>query len=149
MTYNLDDLIPHYGNMSFIHVFGPDCHFSCIGDIEEEPKTFRQILTMAKFDFELPTPTFIIVEHPLGGEIYQIGNYTDNKIMEKLKNQFTINLDDETARAVEALARITQRKPAELLRLLVIPQVFAKLSEAATIKTEIKPAHFNPSPFDL
>lgn len=69
--------------------------------------------------------------------------------MEKLKNQFTINLDDETAQAVESLARITQRKPAELLRLLVVPQVFAKLSEAATIKTEMTPAHFNPSPFDF
>ena len=36
--------------------------------------TFREILTKAKYDFENPTPTFIIIESPLGGTIYQIGN---------------------------------------------------------------------------
>ena len=79
--YNLDDLIPNYNDMSFIHVFGFDIHYTTIGDIEK-PKTFREILIDAKFDFETPTPTFIIVEHPLGGEIYQIGNYTDEFIYE-------------------------------------------------------------------
>ena len=41
----------------------------------------------------------------------------------KLNNQFTINLDEETAELVNKLAKIYQRKPAELLRLLVVPQL--------------------------
>ena len=44
--------------------------------------------------------------------------------MAKLKNTYSINLDDETAEMLENLARLTQRKPRELLRLLVVPQVF-------------------------
>lgn len=43
--------------------------------------------------------------------------------MAKLKNQFTINLDDETAQKLEKLAELLQRKPAELLRLLVVPSI--------------------------
>ena len=43
--------------------------------------------------------------------------------MEKLQNQFTINLDDDTAETLEALARELQRKPRELLRLLVAPVI--------------------------
>ena len=43
--------------------------------------------------------------------------------MEKLKNQITINLNDESAALVQKLADIYQRKPAELVRLLVVPQL--------------------------
>ena len=44
--------------------------------------------------------------------------------MGKLKNAYTINMDDDTAQTLEALARATQRKPAELLRLLCIPSIY-------------------------
>ena len=43
--------------------------------------------------------------------------------MEKLKNQITINLNDESAALVQKLAEIYQRKPAELVRLLVVPRL--------------------------
>ena len=49
--------------------------------------------------------------------------------MEKLTNQFTINLDDQTAETLRALARETQRKPAELLRLLVVPVIRSRWLE--------------------
>lgn len=73
--------------------------------------------------------------------------------MEKLKNQFTINLDDETAETLEALARELQRKPRELLRLLVAP-VIRKEWERVNAekfpenKEPPKPAHFVPSWLD-
>lgn len=41
--------------------------------------------------------------------------------MAKLKNQFTINTDEETAAQIMKLANYYQRKPAELLRLLLAP----------------------------
>lgn len=43
------------------------------------------------------------------------------KTAEKLKNQYCINLDDATAQQVERIAEYYQRKPAELLRLLLAP----------------------------
>lgn len=43
--------------------------------------------------------------------------------MEKLNNSYSINLDDDTAETLEALARELQRKPRELLRLLVAPVI--------------------------
>lgn len=52
--------------------------------------------------------------------------------MEKLKNQFTINLDDPTARQLELLANHYQRKPRELLRLLLVPamrDLWAKMQQ--------------------
>ena len=39
----------------------------------------------------------------------------------KLIKQFTINTDTDTARQIETLADYYQRKPAELLRLLLDP----------------------------
>lgn len=39
----------------------------------------------------------------------------------KLTNQYCINLDESTAQMVETIAEHEQRKPAELLRLLLIP----------------------------
>lgn len=46
--------------------------------------------------------------------------------MEKLKNSYTVNLDDDTAARLEALAKAQQRKPRELLRLLLAPVIFAE-----------------------
>ena len=43
--------------------------------------------------------------------------------MEKLKNSYSVNLDDDTADTLEALARELQRKHRELLRLLVAPVI--------------------------
>lgn len=73
--------------------------------------------------------------------------------MEKLTNNYTINLDDETAATLEALARELQRKPRELLRLIVAPIIkkewrdlnAAKFPENQQTPT---PAHFTPSIFD-
>ena len=50
----------------------------------------------------------------------------------KLKKQFTINLDDDGARLVEYLADIYQRKPAELLRLLLIPELEKRFADVMT-----------------
>ena len=43
------------------------------------------------------------------------------KDTKKLTKQFCINLDDATAQQVEQIAEYYQRKPAELLRLLLAP----------------------------
>ena len=50
--------------------------------------------------------------------------------MAKLKNQITLNLDDDAAELVQVLAEHYQRKPAELVRLLLVPVLvdqFAKI----------------------
>ena len=71
--------------------------------------------------------------------------------MEKLKNQFNISLDDDTAAMVRHLAQTYQRKPAELLRLLVVPAVndlFLKTeSQRPENQTQPTPAHFVRDPF--
>lgn len=53
--------------------------------------------------------------------------------MEKLTKQFTINTDTDTARQIEFIAEYYQRKPAELLRLLLAPALrneWAKIQRA-------------------
>lgn len=39
----------------------------------------------------------------------------------KLTKQFTINTDEETAKQIKTIAEYYQRKPAELLRLILAP----------------------------
>ena len=73
--------------------------------------------------------------------------------MAKLQNQFTINLDDDAAETLQALARELQRKPAELLRLLVVPRIFQEwqnlnADKFPENKSAPSVAHFNPSIFD-
>ena len=54
--------------------------------------------------------------------------------MAKLKNQITLNLDDEAAELVQLLADYYQRKPAEFVRLLLVPVLvdrFAKVQRQA------------------
>lgn len=63
------------------------------------------------------------------------------KTAEKLKNQFCINLDDATAQQVEAIAEAYQRKPAELLRLLLAPVL---RNEWAKIQREEHPENREP-----
>lgn len=50
--------------------------------------------------------------------------------MEKLKNGYTINVDDELKNMIEALAQYYQRRPRELLRLFlrkIIIDEYAKM----------------------
>ena len=54
------------------------------------------------------------------------------QIMAKLINQFTINTDEETAAQIIKLSQYYQRKPAELLRLLLAPalrDLWAKMQQ--------------------
>lgn len=41
----------------------------------------------------------------------------------KLNNQYTINVDDDIKELIEKIASYYNRKPCELLRMLVIPQL--------------------------
>lgn len=63
------------------------------------------------------------------------------KTTKKLQNQFTINTDDETARQIELIAEYYQRKPAELLRLLLAP---ALRNEWAKIQQQEHPENNTP-----
>ena len=63
------------------------------------------------------------------------------KTTKKLNNQFCINLDDATAQQVEAIAEAYQRKPAELLRLLLAPVL---RNEWAKIQREEHPENREP-----
>ena len=47
----------------------------------------------------------------------------------KLTNTYTINTDDNTAALIEAIAEHEQRKPRELLRLLLIPALRQRWAE--------------------
>jgi len=66
----------------------------------------------------------------------------------KKNKSYTINLDEEQAEQLEELARLTQRKPRELLRLLVAPIISEELKKVKYSKMELKPAHFIPSEFE-
>lgn len=61
--------------------------------------------------------------------------------MEKLTRQFTINTDEETARQIELIAECYQRKPAELLRLLLAPVL---RDEWAKIQRQEHPENAEP-----
>lgn len=82
MKYNFTDNIPNFNDMVMVFVYGPNCNYVCMGDAEGETKTFEQVLKEANYDFETPTPTYIIVEAPLRGKIYLVGNYSDDKVYE-------------------------------------------------------------------
>lgn len=47
----------------------------------------------------------------------------------QLNNSYTINTDDNTAAMIEAIAEHEQRKPRELLRLLLIPALRQRWAE--------------------
>lgn len=70
--------------------------------------------------------------------------------MNKLNNSFTINTDDATAKQIELIASYYQRKPAELLRLLLLPSIlneYAKIQEQQHPENtpQFKKALFKPS----
>ena len=73
--------------------------------------------------------------------------------MEKLNNSYSINLDDDTAKTLEALARELQRKPRELLRLLVAPIIrkeWERVNREKYPENQTAPtvAHWTPSTLD-
>ena len=47
----------------------------------------------------------------------------------KLTNTYTVNTDDNTAALIEAIAEHEQRKPRELLRLILIPALRQRWAE--------------------
>lgn len=53
---------------------------------------------------------------------------------EKLTNCYSVNLDEESAQMIEAIAREQQRKPRELLRLLLKPIIKAEWIKLQTEK---------------
>ena len=59
---------------------------------------------------------------------------------EKLTNCYSVNLDEESAQMIEAIAREQQRKPRELLRLLLKPIIKA---EWIKLQTEQHPENNN------
>ena len=61
--------------------------------------------------------------------------------MAKLQNQYTINTDDETRAQIEKIAEYYQRKPAELLRLILAP---ALRNEWAKIQQQEHPENAEP-----
>lgn len=61
--------------------------------------------------------------------------------MAKLTKQFTINTDEETARQIELIADLYQRKPAELLRLILAPVL---RDEWAKIQRQEHPENTEP-----
>ena len=73
--------------------------------------------------------------------------------MEKLINCYSVNLDDDTAGTLEALARELQRKPRELLRLLVAPMIrkeWERVNREKYPENQTAPtvAHWTPSTLD-
>ncbi len=58
------------------------------------------------------------------------------KTTKKLNNCYSINLDDDTAALLEKVAEHHQRKPRELLRLLIVPSL---LKEWAKIQQQEHP----------
>ena len=69
----------------------------------------------------------------------------------KHNKQFTVNVDDDTAAIIYKLAEIYQRKPAELLRLLIAPAIEAAFLQIQAARpenqTQPTPAHFVRDPF--
>lgn len=62
--------------------------------------------------------------------------------MAKLQNQFTINTDDETRAQIEKIAEHYQRKPAELLRLILAPTLrneWAKIQRQEHPENQLTP----------
>ena len=54
------------------------------------------------------------------------------KQAKKLNQVYTINVDEETAQLIERIAELEQRKPRELLRLLLIPALRNKWVQIQT-----------------
>ena len=54
--------------------------------------------------------------------------------MAKLQNQFTVNTDTETAELINRIAEHYQRKPAELLRLLLLPVLLDEWAKIQTVE---------------
>ena len=53
--------------------------------------------------------------------------------MAKLNNAYTINFDEDYTKIIEELAQAYQRKPRELLRLLLVPILHDKYAELISL----------------
>ena len=60
----------------------------------------------------------------------------------------SLHLNEEESETLLLLARLYQRKPAELARLLLVPIIEQELAQAVSKGGEIKKAHFTPDPLD-
>lgn len=64
---------------------------------------------------------------------------------QKLNNQYTLNFDDDYKKLIDLLSDAYNRKPAELLRLLLIPVIhneYIKLLQAGNYESNfIKPGY--------
>lgn len=56
--------------------------------------------------------------------------------MNKLDNNYTIHLDKDTSVMIEKLANYYQRKPCELLRLILVPQLSKEWAKVQRIEHE-------------
>lgn len=56
------------------------------------------------------------------------------KQAKKLTNQYNVNVDDDTSALIERIAEHEQRKPAELLRLLLTPVIINEYAKIMLLK---------------
>ena len=59
--------------------------------------------------------------------------------MAKLDNSYTINFDEDYSKLIEELAQAYQRKPRELLRLLLVPILHDKYMELKQLQNKETP----------
>lgn len=56
---------------------------------------------------------------------------TNNKQLDKV---YTVRLNEETSAQLEKLAEIYQRKPSELIRLLLVPELIRQWAKVQTLE---------------
>jgi len=69
--------------------------------------------------------------------------------MGKLENNYTIHLDDATRDLVERIAQAYQRKPSELLRLLLVPCLCKEWAKIQTQEHEENQEPMKVAKFEL
>ena len=74
--------------------------------------------------------------------------YKKNEKMLKNDNQYTINVNDNVAALIDKLASYYNRKPAEFLRIILLPILSDEYSKIMTIvhpenKSALEEARFN------
>ena len=67
--------------------------------------------------------------------------------MAKLDNKYTINFDEDYTTIIEELSRAYQRKPRELLRLLLVPILHDKYMELKTLNKSQDPGFWEVAKF--
>lgn len=69
--------------------------------------------------------------------------------MAKLTNNFTINTDEEIAKMIQELAQDKQRKPCEMLRLLLIPVIIEEWEKLQARKQPIQKGEIKKAVFTV